>query len=173
MKLSDFADNIFLHETLHLFWGLILSLSIFYLFQRFDLAFIAFFINLFIDIDHYFESLLYFHFNLFKIVKNRFNCWIRTKKMTIFLHSWELILLTLYFGWRLNFLPLAITISLSLFVHLSLDTFVYTVFYKMPFYQYFFIYRALNRFDFLKLYNEGKEQKMTLEEISKKYVRKL
>ncbi len=172
MNTRVFSTNIFLHEMLHLSSGVIVAVFVYFFYHSFFLSLVAFFTSFVVDLDHYFESLFYFRFNLIKIIRNKYNCWIETDKMTIFFHSWELIFILLFLGWKFNLLPLAITIGLSMAIHLIVDTLVYSSYYNMPFYQYFLIYRASRKFDFLKLYNEGKEYEMTLEEIYKKYGKK-
>lgn len=169
MKLKDFAENLYFHESLHFFAGFLVAASIFFLYGSVYLSIIGLIFSIFIDIDHYFEALFYFKFNLVKIIKNKYNCWLQTKTMTILFHSWELIFLMYFLGWKFNFMPLAATVGYAVTFHLVIDTLVYSFYYNMPFYQYFLIYRAINKFDFVKLYNEGKPRRMTYWEIYKKY----
>lgn len=172
MKFKIFASNILLHEILHFVSGSIVGIFLYFLYGRVDLSIIAFLTGFLVDVDHYFEALFYFRFNLIAILRNKYNCWLQTKKMTIFFHSWELVLLIFLLGWIFNFMPLAVAIGVSTAIHLLVDTFVYSTTFDMPVYQYFLIYRAFNKFDFVKLYNEGKSHKMTIEEINDKYGKK-
>lgn len=172
MNTRVFLTNIYWHEMLHFFSGVMVAVFVYFFYHSSFLSLVAFFSSFVIDFDHYFESLFYFKFNVIKIVNNKLNCWIQTRKMTIFFHSWELVFLILLFGWKLNFLSLALSVGISMAVHLVIDTLVYSFGFNMPFYQYFFLYRAFNKFDFVKLYNEGKSHKMTYEEINDKYGKK-
>jgi len=96
MKLRDFASNLYLHESLHLISGVIISWGTFLFYGKINLALVAFAASFIIDADHYFEALFYFRLNPITILKNRHNCWMQTGKMTILFHSWECIFVCLF-----------------------------------------------------------------------------
>lgn len=170
MKFEKFASNLFLHETLHFVSGIIIGVIIYYLYDRLDLSLIAFLVCIFIDLDHFLESVIIYRFNPVLIIKKtKCNSWLQSGKMTILFHSWELILFLLLLGWKFHFMSLAVTGCVSMATHYLIDTLVYSLNHHMPFYNYLFCYRAWLKFDFVKLYNNGKKKYMSREEIYKKY----
>lgn len=156
MKLSSFASNLFLHEIVHLIFGILAFLIIFWIYDKLDLAVISFLVSFAIDSDHYLEAVVIHKFNVLSIIKHKHNCWREAGKMTILFHSWELVILLLVLGKVFGFMPLAISISLSAAFHYLVDTVIYSLCVHMPVYQYFLLYRAYYRFDFWKLYHNGK-----------------
>lgn len=173
MKLENIATKLFLHEILHFVSGIMVGLIIYCTYTRLDLSLIAFFASIFVDSDHFFESIILYRFNpLLIIKKTKCNSWLESGKMTILFHSWELILLIFFLGRKFDFFPLSVAIDAALFLHLLIDTVIYSVYHKMPIYNYSFFYRAWVKFDFVKLYNNGKEKYMSREEIVAKYEKK-
>jgi len=150
-KLKIFADNLFVHETLHFSSGIAMFFLINSFFGKPILGIIAFLVSLFIDADHYLEGLVYNHFKIGWIFTTYPHIyWRKTGKITILLHSWELLVLIMIFGKIFNFLPLAVAIVLPAMLHYLIDTIVYCSFKKLPLLQYFLIYRIFNRFDLNK-----------------------
>ena len=172
MNWEKFATNIFWHETLHFFCAVILFILFFVLYNDYYLSLVTFVFSLAIDSDHYLESLIFYKFNLIKIIKDKRNCWLKTGKMTILLHSWELIFILTVLGKYFNLVPLFLSLSFALFFHLFLDIFVYSLSCNMPIYNYSFFYRLWLKFDFVTLYNNGKKKQLTKEEIAEKYGKK-
>lgn len=172
MNFKVFATNLYVHESLHLFCAIILFIVIFVIYHNCFLSFSAFVFSMAIDFDHYLESLFVFKFNPVDVIRNKNNCWIRTGKMTIVLHSWELLLIIPVLGKYFNIFPLFLSLSFALFFHLLLDSFIYSLSFNMPIYNYFFFYRLWIKFDFVTLHNNGKKRQLTKEEIADKYGKK-
>jgi len=63
-KLHIFADNLFAHEILHFLSGVGMFFLMYRLFGKFSLGWVAFFTSMLIDVDHYFEGLLYNRFRI-------------------------------------------------------------------------------------------------------------
>lgn len=150
-KLAIFVDNLFAHEIIHFLSGIAMFFLMYRLFGKLSLCLVAFFVSILIDVDHYFEGLLYNRFKLgwvFNIGPHVF--WQKLGKMTILFHSWELLLLTMFLGKMFNLQPLAVAIVVPLILHYSIDNFIYSTFRKMPILQYFLLYRIYNRFDLKK-----------------------
>ena len=148
-KLEIFADNLFAHEVLHFLSGIAMFFLIYQLFGKFSLAVLAFLISVLIDIDHYLESLIFSGFNFKRIFTlDPGNYWEKTGKITILLHSWEILPLTLFLGWIFGQQPLALTVVLSLFIHYVIDTVLYVSYKKMSIFHYFFIFRLYHKFDY-------------------------
>lgn len=151
IKLGIFTDNVFVHEIIHLLLGVSTFWFVFLLFGKIELSLIAFFISIFIDVDHYLEGLLYNHFKLGWIFNTHPGVfWKKLGKLTILFHSWELLPLIFVFGKMFNQQPLAITVAVSFTSHLFVDNFIYSAFRRMPFFQYFLFYRIYNHFDLKK-----------------------
>lgn len=151
-KLRIFADNLFAHEILHFLSGIIMYFLIYQLYGKFSLAVLAFLICVFIDIDHYLEGLFFNGFNfkwIFTLKPG--NYWKKTGKMTILLHGWEILPVTLFLGWMFGQQPLAFTVVLSLFIHYSIDTILYVSYGKMSIFHYFLTYRLYHRFNLKNL----------------------
>lgn len=173
MKFENFASNLFLHEILHFVSGIIIGVIIYCVYGRLYLLLTAFSVSIFIDLDHFFESIIIHRFNPVLIIKKtKCNSWLESGKMTILFHSWELVFIFLLLGWKFHFMPLAVAVCVSMTVHYLIDTFVYFICHHMPVYNYFFLYRAWVKFDFVKLYNNGKCKPMSREEIVAKYGKK-
>lgn len=147
-----FAKNLFFHESLHFLSGVLLFFLIYSAFDQYSLAVLAFLISVFIDLDHYLEGFLFNGLNfkwLFTLEPG--NYWERTGKITILLHSWEVLPLTLFLGWTFRQWPLAFTIVLSLFIHYVIDTSLYVAYKEMSIFHYFFLYRLYHNFNFKKI----------------------
>lgn len=172
MNWDKFATNIFWHETLHFFCATILFIVFYLIYHNYYLSLSTFIFSMAIDSDHYLESFFVYRFNLFSIIKNSRNCWLKTGKMTILLHSWELLIIIPVLGKLYNFVPLSLSLSSALFFHLFFDIFVYSLSCNMPIYNYSFFYRLWLNFDFYKLYNNGKSRQMSKKEIAAKYGKK-
>lgn len=146
-----FTESLFLHESLHFLAGTLLGLLIYSMFGQFSLAVLAFLISVFIDLDHYLEGFLFNGSNLkWLFTLEPGNYWVKTGKMTILLHSWEILPLILFLGWAFQQWPLAFTITLSLFIHYIIDAGLYIHYKKMSIFHYFFLYRAYHCFNFKK-----------------------
>lgn len=152
-KLHIFADNLFAHEMLHLLSGIIMFFALFRMFGQIRYGVIAFLVSLLIDADHYFESLIVNRLNLFKIFTDYPHIyWKKLGKMTLFCHSWELLILILILGRIVEQESLAIAVVLPAILHYLIDSIIYSGFRKMPVGQYFFLFRLFHKFDYKMLY---------------------
>ena len=148
-RFAIFADNLFAHEVLHFLSGVGMFFLMYRLFGKYSLSLVAFFAGILIDIDHYFEGLIYNRFKInwiFNTYPHTF--WQKYGRMTILFHSWELLFLILVLGEIFNLEPLAIAVVVPCILHLSLDNLIYSGFRKMPVLQYFFIFRLYHKFDY-------------------------
>lgn len=155
-KLRVFADNLMVHELLHLMLAGAVFLVVYYLFKSLNLSLIAFLLNILIDTDHFFEGILFNGLN-FRWILSCPNYWRQSGKMTIFFHSWELLPLILAIGILSGHQTAALTIVIAAASHYLLDHFVYTLWGKMSIFQYFLIYRLYHRFSFNKLCRNHQE----------------
>ena len=151
-RLRIFADNLFAHEMLHLFAGIIMFFALYKMFGLIEYGIIAFLVSLLIDADHYLESLLANSFKFYKIFDNYPHIyWKKLGKMTILFHSWELLILIIILGRVFGQSALALAIVLPAILHYLIDIFIYKSFKKMPTFLYFLTYRLYCRFDIKKL----------------------
>lgn len=150
MKFRIFAVNLFAHEILHISVAVLISLFIFWEYKQIDLSLIAFFTSIFVDVDHFLEGLIIKGLDLRWLAVSS-NYWRQSGKMTIIFHSWELLPIILIIGKAVNQWQLACTVVIAVVGHYLVDQLVYMHYGKMSAYQYFFIYRAMNNFDFKKL----------------------
>ena len=102
-----------------------------------------------IDLDHLIDFFLlnkkkdYFNFNLF-FSGSYFQ---KTQKIYIFLHSYEITLILIFFSSLYD--EYIYYAALAHFLHLFQDQ----IFNKVKFFSYFFIYRLSNNFDIKKICN--------------------
>lgn len=151
-----FADNLFAHEIIHFLSGIAMFFLMYSLFGKVTLSLIAFFVSILIDVDHYFEGLVYNRFKLgwiFNTYPHIF--WQKLGKMTILFHSWELLLLIILLGKIFSQQSLSVVIVVPLILHYSIDNFIYSTYRKMPILQYFLLYRIYHRFDLKKTCREN------------------
>lgn len=147
--LNYFSKNVFAHEFLHFFSGIVLAVIFYLWFSNIWLSLVCFLVSVFIDADHYTEGFFVEKFNLSKIFNNwPGNYWQKTGKVTLLLHSWEILPIILFLGKLTGQLPLALAICVSATVHYLIDTFLYSFFAGMSIFQYFLIYRIYHRFNF-------------------------
>ena len=147
-----FAKNLFFHESLHFMSGFFLFFSIYFAFGQFSLAVLAFVVSVFIDVDHYLEDFLVNGLNLRRLFTlEPGNYWVKTGKITIFLHCWEILPLVLFFGGVFRQWNLAFAVFLPLFTHYVIDAVLYVTYKKMSIFHYFFLYRLYHRFSFNKI----------------------
>jgi len=151
-KLRIFADNLFAHEMLHFSAGIIMFFALYKMFGLIEYGIIAFLVSLLIDADHYLESLIANNFKFYKIFDDPPHIyWKKLGRMTLLLHSWELLILILILGRIMSQEPLALAIVLPAILHYSIDSFIYSGFGNMPILIYFLTYRFYYRFDIKKL----------------------
>ncbi len=153
-----FSKNLWAHESLHFLSGVSLAVFFYLKFYRLDLAVVCFLVSLFIDADHYTEGFLSEKFN-FKWIFCRWpgEYWQKRGKMTIFLHSWEILPIILLLGRMTGEWPLFLAISASAFVHYSVDFSLYTLNGRISVFHYFLVYRWFHHFDFQKLCLHGQK----------------
>jgi len=151
-KLHIFADNLFAHEMLHLLSGIIMFFALYKMFGLIEYGIIAFLVSLLIDADHYLESLIANNFKFYKIFDDPPHIyWKKLGRMTLLLHSWELLVLIAILGKIFGQTPLVMAIILPAILHYLIDIFIYKSFKKMPTFLYFLTYRLYYRFDIKKL----------------------
>jgi len=151
-KLRIFADNLFAHEMLHFSAGIIMFFALYKMFGLIEYGIIAFLVSLLIDADHYLESLIANNFKFYKIFDDPPHIyWKKLGRMTLLLHSWELLVLIAILGKIFGQTPLALAIVLPAILHYLIDIFIYKSFKKMPTFLYFLTYRLYCRFDIKKL----------------------
>ena len=151
-KFKIFADNLFAHEMLHFFAGIIMFFVLYRMFGLIEYGIIAFLVSLLIDADHYLESLIANNFKFYKIFENPPHIyWQKLGRMTILFHSWELLVLIVILGRVFGQSALALAIVLPAILHYLIDIFIYRSFKKMPTFLYFLTYRLYCRFDIKKL----------------------
>lgn len=154
-KLKIFADNLLAHESLHFLSGVIMFFIIFKLFGQVKLGFVAFWVSLLIDSDHYLEWFICNRFKkklIFTAYPQVF--WEKSGKITLLLHSWELLPIILILGQTYNQRFLAMAIVLPAVLHYLIDNIIYCSFEKMPVLQYFFLFRLYHKFDYKKLHHD-------------------
>lgn len=152
MSLYLFAENIIVHELLHLAVAVLVSFVVYKKYRSNKLVVAVFLSSFLIDIDHLTEGFILFGpniFNWYKLIRGGF--FRESGYMTIFLHSWELLPIILLASKKLRVWPLGVTIVVSIVGHLLVDQLIYTGLYGMSLLQYSFFYRALNHFSFYKL----------------------
>jgi len=148
-KLQVFADNLWFHESLHFFSGVVMFFIIFKLFGQSGYGLIAFLVSLLIDTDHYLEGLICNRFKISWIFTSYPHIyWQKTGKITLLFHSWELLVIILILGQTFNQQLLSIAIVLPAILHYSIDQIVYSSFRKMSLFQYFFIFRLYHKFNY-------------------------
>ncbi|MFH1188322.1 MAG: hypothetical protein V1652_00565 [bacterium] len=138
----------------HLLTHLILSLFVgFIMWRASGSAFVfaaSLMSGLFIDIDHFIDYFLAFgtKFNFVYFLKGY--SFLKTDKIYVFFHSWELVIILLLVmpivallggGWTIVFFLLSF--SLSLFFHLTVDVFTNAMLPQ----SYFVTYRLMHKFD--------------------------
>ncbi|MFC1514608.1 hypothetical protein ACFL5X_01740 [Candidatus Omnitrophota bacterium] len=102
---------------------------------------LAFFLgSIFIDLDHLIDYFMYFgfHFSLKKFFSLEY---LRSGKVYMFFHSWELFIIIFAVSIAFDFFPLFF-FSLAIAVHLLFDTL-----HRIRPLFYFLIYRAAKNFD--------------------------
>jgi len=155
-KLRIFADNLFAHEMLHLGSGIMMFIVLFKMYGQIQYGIIAFWVSLLIDADHYLESLIANNFKFYKIFDDPPHIyWKKLGRMTLLLHSWELLVLIAILGKIFGQTPLVMAIILPAILHYLIDNFIYSSFRNMPVLFYFLSYRVYHRFDFRKLCPDG------------------
>lgn len=151
MNFYIFAENLLVHESLHLIMALILSLFIYRKYHSKKLVLLVLMVSFLIDIDHLTEGFILYGFNLGEYFPIKGGYFSQSGYMTLFLHDWELLPIILLLGKKLNRWSLGVTVAVSLAGHLLVDQLVYTGLYGMSLLQYSFIYRAIHHFSFVKL----------------------
>lgn len=104
--------------------------------------------GIFIDLDHLIDYFLYFKFSFFDIKKFLKGEYMKSGKIFLFLHSWELVLL-LYLISYLFMLPEIAFLAFGMTIHLIIDNYKR---HKKAFYLIF--YRAANNFQIRKILPE-------------------
>jgi len=116
-------------------------------FKSLPLAIFSFLVHIFLDADHLVDYWLANGFNLDykRFVKETFDggrYFVKSQKIIVPLHSWELLLFILVAVWALNIPQFGIAFALGFLPHLLWDQKTYA---KRPL-MYFFVFRAFKRF---------------------------
>jgi len=131
----------------HFIPSIIIGLIGYWVFKRSELVLVALLTGWMIDIDHLFDYILACGFSFSWKEFFSGTSFKKNKKIIVFLHSWELILVWLI-GWgEFGRLDIAVIGALSWAGHLILDQFSY----NLHCLSYFFIYRLFNNFKIEKI----------------------
>jgi hypothetical protein len=168
--------SLYFHELIHLCLSLLVGFFIWKCFRTsLSVLFASLLGGFFIDIDHIFDYIMAFgmKLNLFYFFKGY--AFLKSDKIYIPLHSWELAIILLCISFFYYFRTtnstnstnltnstkqaLILAFSLSLFLHLSTDVGVDNV--KVQ--SYSILYRASNNFDLKKLVTPEHYQKHLLQ----------
>lgn len=147
-----FAENLFFHELLHFLLALVIGLWLVKKFGELRLLLVALLVSFLVDIDHLTEGFLIYGLAINQFLANfAGNFFVKSGKMTLFFHSWELLLIILWLGKRFRHWPLAVAVASAAGGHYLVDQLVYTLTHGISLFEYFLIYRAIHGFDFWEL----------------------
>ncbi|MDP3142897.1 MAG: hypothetical protein Q8N14_02980 [Candidatus Omnitrophota bacterium] len=133
--------------AIHIFVTVLISLLIF--FYTRNLSYLIIFIagGIFIDLDHFIDYFFYFKRSF--SLKNFFNSsYLKSGKVYLLLHSWELVFFALIFSVIFNVKALLV-LALALIVHLFIDSL-----HRLNPFSYLLIYRIKKNFDLKVLFPE-------------------
>lgn len=145
--------NLYLHESIHFTLSLMVGFVIWRISGNFYAILIALAGGFFVDLDHLIDYFLAFgfKFNLAYFLKGY--SFLKTDKIYVVFHSWELAIISLsislfFFSQPANLINFTISVfllsfSLSLFLHLVVDVFTN----DMKVRAYFLLYRINNNFE--------------------------
>lgn len=157
--------NLYLHELSHLILSLLVGLILWKISGNVFVLSVALIGGFFIDLDHLLDYFLAFgvKFNLAYFLKGY--QFLKTDKIYVVFHSWELAIISLsfslfFFSHPANLTNFTISMfllsfSLSLFLHLSVDVFTNNMQAK----SYFLIYRMNNNFELKTMVTSDHYQK--------------
>lgn len=142
------------HESIHIIFTTVLSLFLYYKFKNWKLVLVAFFVVIFLDIDHLLD------YGLYEIKTGIFTFPFATdyfhgsQKVLVLLHGWELSIPLLIAGKKIgslkNIRGLEWTIVLSYLGHLIVDQ----LSYSPHLLGYSLIFRILTNFDISSFHNQ-------------------
>ncbi len=144
--MKRFTSNIRLACDLsaHLIFTSLLSLFVYLSFGNVYYVYLCFLGGIFIDLDHLIDYFLVYRFKFsFRNFMRR--DFLKSRKVFLFLHSWELLVLIAAAGWYVNSVSLSI-LSLAMGAHLLID-----YVQKRNHLFYFLLYRFTKGFDLNKL----------------------
>lgn len=139
------------HELIHVFVSLVISVFVFWSFdcaqdKKWKLVIWVFAVGVFLDMDHLFD-LITASGNLNDIFASSY--FLRSNKVFVFLHSWELLVpWWIYIIWSRRY-PLGWAVTLAFVGHLLVDQFSYGA-YPLT---YFLTYRWINNFQLDQLFS--------------------
>jgi hypothetical protein len=153
--------NIYLHELSHLILSLLVGFIIWKISGNVYVLSAALMGGFFIDLDHFLDYFLAFgtKFNLTYFLKGY--QFLKTDKIYVLFHSWELVILILFTSLllfrsaNLTVSMLLLSFSLSLFLHLFIDVFTN----NMQARSYFLMYRMNNNFELKTMVTNNHYQK--------------
>ncbi len=126
--------------------------AVFFLTKSFLWAGLAFLINIFLDADHLVDYWLANGFNLDyrRFVSETLDeglYFVKSQKVIVPSHSWELLILALFAAWATNTPQLGIVFAFGFLPHIIWDQITYA---KRPL-MYFLVFRALHKFNLKKV----------------------
>lgn len=131
---------IFLDLSIHCFIAMVLGAAVYLISGNLFYTVLVFIGGVFIDIDHFIDYFLYFK-KLFNL-KEFFGCrHLKSGRVYLILHSWEIIFIILIISSIINNAPLLI-IALSMSAHVITDTF-----WRKNKLFYFLSYRIAKKFN--------------------------
>jgi len=129
----------------HLIVSSFVFIIIYIFFKSWQLAFLAFFSGILIDLDHLVDYFLVYKTNLEAKKFLAGHQFLESKKAYVFLHGWEWIIIILLVGFLTGFMRPAIAMALGILGHLIVDQ---TLGFKHEPLFYFLTYRFIKKFDF-------------------------
>lgn len=141
--------------VLHLIVSFFIFVLIYIFFGSWKLAILAFLSGLLIDLDHLVDYFLVYRTNFDP--EKFFNGYqfIESKKVYVFLHGWEWIVVILLVGFLAGITRPAIAMALGIFGHLAVDQIL--SFRHEPFF-YFLTYRFIKKFNLEDLDKEFRKK---------------
>lgn len=136
-KYKRLITDLFLHFAV----SIILGVFLYYFTNNLSLFFLCLASGIFIDLDHLVDYFTYYglNFNLLKFFKIDF---LKSGKVYVFLHSWELLIILFILGFYFNHQLEALALGLGLTGHLMVDSL-----FQKAILPYFLTYRIYHKFD--------------------------
>lgn len=134
--------------SLHILISVLCAVIIYWLFHSVKMAMLCLLVGIFIDLDHLIDYFMYFGLR-FRLIEFFTSLFLRSGKVYLFLHSWELLVPIWLWGIYFKQEILALAITLGFVAHLLLDQCRRTI----PF-AYFLSFRIFNNFKAEKIVPE-------------------
>lgn len=147
--------HLFIDLSTHLIVTSILSLLIYKFYSNFALVVLAVIGGILIDLDHFIDYFMCFGFK-FDLKKFVLIDYLKSGRIYIFFHSWELIILIYLTGFFLGWGRYSLALSLGMLGHLVVDSS-----FRKAFLPYSLFYRMWYNFDAYKVAPSFKNMKKT------------